>query len=258
VSFDVPADAYDRFMGQYSARLAPAFVDFAGVGAGQTVLDVGCGPGALTAELVRRLGPESVAAVDPSEPFIAAARARHPGVDVRLSSAEDLPYPNDVFDATLAQLVVHFMADPVAGLAEMARVCRAEGVVAACVWDFAGERAPISAFWHAARELDADAEDESGLAGARAGHLEELFRAAGLTGIEEAVLSSNLSFASFDEWWAPFTFGVGPAGTYARALGETDLSALRERCHRLLPEAPFTLTAHAWATRGLPPTTSGR
>jgi SAM-dependent methyltransferase len=251
VSFDVPADAYDRYMGRYSAQLAPAFVDFAGVGAGQTVLDVGCGPGALTAQLVRQFGPDAVAAVDPSEPFIAAARERHPGVDVRLSSAEDLPYPDDAFDATLAQLVVHFMADPVAGLAEMARVTRAKGVVAVCVWDFAGERAPISAFWHAARELDAEAEGESGLAGTRAGHLAELFQTAGLADIEEVALSASAAYASFDEWWEPFTLGVGPAGTYARALGETELSALRERCRDLLPEAPFTLTAFAWAARGL-------
>ena len=109
MGFDVAPNAYDRFMGRYSAQLAPRFVDFAGVHAGQTVLDVGCGPGAATAELVRRLGPDAVAAVDPSEQFIAAARARHPGVDVRLSSAEDLPYPNGAFDATFAQLVVHFM-----------------------------------------------------------------------------------------------------------------------------------------------------
>src|SRR6266540_4065758 len=139
-------------MGRYSEQLAPAFIDFAGVGAVQRALDVGCGPGALTAELVRRLGPESVAAVDPSEPFIAAARARHPGVDVRRSSAADLPYPDAAFDATLAQLVVHFMADPVGGLAEMARVTRAEGVVAACVWDSAGERTPLAPFWQAVHE----------------------------------------------------------------------------------------------------------
>lgn len=251
MSFDVAADAYDRFMGRYSAQLAPGLVDFAGVRAGQTALDVGCGPGALTAELVRRLGPDAVAAVDPSEPFVAAARARHPGVDVRRSSAEDLPYPDGTFDATFAQLVVHFMTDPVAGVAEMARVTRADGVVAACVWDFAGGRAPISAFWQAARELDAGAEDESGMAGARAGHLSELFEAAGLRGIEGTALSASVGHASFDDWWEPFTLGVGPAGAYARALGKTELSALRERCRHLLPEAPFTLTAFAWAARGL-------
>jgi SAM-dependent methyltransferase len=250
MGFDVAANAYDRFIGRYSAQLAPRFVDFAGVHPGQTVLDVGCGPGAATAELVRRLGADAVAAVDPSEQFIAAARARHPGVDVRLSSAEDLPYPNGTFDATFAQLVVHFMADPVAGLAEMARVTSAGGVVAACVWDFAGERAPISAFWQAARELHSHVEDESGLPGARAGHLSELFEAAGLRRTEEVALSASVDHTSFDDWWEPFTFGVGPAGAYAQALGETELSALRERCRHLLPEAPFSLTAFAWAARG--------
>ena len=251
MSFDVAADSYDRFMGRYSAQLAPGLADLAGVRAGQTVLDVGCGPGALTAELVRRLGPDAVAAVDPSEPFVAAARARHPGVDVRRSAAENLPFPDGTFDAACAQLVVHFMKDPSAGLAEMARVTRAGGVVAACVWDLAGGRAPISVFWQAARELDESAEDESRLAGARAGQLAELFEAAGLRGIEEAVLSASVEHASFDDWWRPFTFGVGPAGAYARALGESDRSALRERCRQLLPEAPFTVTAFAWAARGL-------
>jgi SAM-dependent methyltransferase len=221
------------------------------VHAGQSVLDVGCGPGALTAELVRRLGPDAVAAVDPSEPFVAAARARHPGVDVRRSAAEDLPYPDRTFDATLAQLVVPVMTDPVAGLAEMARVTRPDGVVAACVWDLAGDRAPISVFWRAARDLDSEAEDESGLAGVRAGHLAELFEAAGLRRVEEATLSASVACTSFDDWWEPFTFGVGPAGAYARALGETELTALRERCRELLPAAPFTATAVAWAARGL-------
>jgi SAM-dependent methyltransferase len=252
VSFDVPADAYDRFMGRYSTKLAPAFVDFAEADLPRKVLDVGCGPGALTAELVRRFGADAVAAVDPSEGFAVAAHARHPGVDVRRSAAEDLPFADGAFDATFAQLVVHFMTDPVAGLGEMARVTRAGGVVAACVWDFLGERAPNSVFWRAARELDGDVEDESGLAGSRAGQLTELFRAAGLASVEEVALSSAVDHASFDEWWEPFTFGVGPAGSYARSLGEGALTALRERCRELLPEAPFTLRVFAWAARGVP------
>jgi SAM-dependent methyltransferase len=250
VSFDVAAAAYDRFMGRYAAPLGPSFADFAGVRAGQKVLDVGCGPGALTAELVRRLGPDAVAAVDPSEPFVAAARERHPGVEVQLAAAEDLPYPDEAFDTTLAQLVVHFMTDPRAGLAEMTRVTRADGVVAACVWDLAGGRAPISVFWRAARELDPRADDESRLAGARAGHLSELFQAAGLRRVEETALEVSVDHESFDAWWEPFTLGVGPAGAYARALDEATLSALRERCRHLLPEAPFTLSAFAWAARG--------
>jgi len=249
VSFDVAADSYDRFMGRYSVRLAAGLADLGGVHAGQRVLDVGCGPGALTAELVRRLGPDDVAAVDPSEPFVAAARARHPGVDVRISTAEDLPYADGTFDVTLAQLVVHFMTDPVAGLAEMTRVTRADGVVAACVWDLAGGRAPHSPFWRAARDLDAGAQDESALPGARAGHLAELFEAAGLRRIDEAELAASVDHATFDDWWEPFTLGVGPAGAYARSRSGDERAALRERCRQLLPEAPFTLRAFAWAAR---------
>ena len=118
MSLDVAADAYDRFMGRYSQHLAPQLADLAGLSAGQKVLDVGCGPGALTAELVRRLGPGSVAAVDPSAPFVEAAQARNPGADVRMAVAEQLPFAGGAFDAALAQLVVQFMADPVAGLAD--------------------------------------------------------------------------------------------------------------------------------------------
>lgn len=253
MTFNVAADAYDRFMGLYSAQLSAQFADLAGVEAGQRVIDVGCGPGALVAELVRRLGADSVAAVDPSEPFVEAARARYPGVDVRLAPAEDLPFPGDAFDAALAQLVVHFMADPIAGLGEMVRVTRPGGAVAACVWDLAGGRAPLSPFWQAARELDPNVTDESDLAGAREGHLAELFAAAGLREVEEAELSATVEYETFEEWWHPYTLGVGPAGTHARSLGDEELAQLRERCRQLLPQPPFALKAYAWAAHGLAP-----
>jgi SAM-dependent methyltransferase len=251
MSFAVAAESYDRFMGRYSSQLSPALADLAGVREGQRALDVGCGPGALLTELARRLGPDAVAAVDPSEPFVAAARARHPAVDIRLAAAEALPFADRAFDATLAQLAVHFMEDPVAGVAEMARVTRAGGVVAACVWDLAGGRGPVSTFWRAARQLDGGARDESHLAGARAGHLAELLGATGLRRVEEAELSASLGYAGFDDWWQPFTLGVGPAGAYARTLDEAGLAALREGCRRLLPDGPFEVTAVAWAARGV-------
>jgi SAM-dependent methyltransferase len=250
VSFAVAADAYDRFMGRYSVALAAQLADLAGVGAGQRALDVGCGPGALTRELVARLGADHVVAVDPSEPFVAAARERNPGVDVRLAAAEQLPSGDDAFDAALAQLVVHFMKDPVAGLREMARVTRPGGAVAACVWDHAGGQGPLSLFWQAVHRLDPGAHDESDLAGAREGHLAELFAAAGLREVEQTVHSSQLEHASFEEWWEPYTLGVGPAGAYAQALAPDDRDRLRELCRSLLPAPPFTVTARAWAVRG--------
>jgi SAM-dependent methyltransferase len=251
VSFTAGADAYDRFMGRYSVQLAPRLADFATIAVGQRVLDVGCGTGALTAELVRRLGPEAVSAVDPSEPFVAAARQRHPGVSVQRAAAEHLPFGDEAFDAALAQLVVHFMADPVKGLREMARVTRKHGVVAACVWDHAGGQGPLSVFWEAALELDRDAEDQSQLPGAREGELAQLFRAAGLHGVEEGVLSVDVEHPTFEEWWEPFTLGVGPAGVYAAGLEAGRQAQLRERCREVLPAAPFVLTARAWAVRGL-------
>jgi ubiquinone/menaquinone biosynthesis C-methylase UbiE len=249
--FDVAAEAYDRFMGRYSLLLSPQFADLAGVRRGQRVLDVGCGPGALTTELVTRVGASAVAAVDPSEPFVAAARSRNPGVNVLRASAEHLPFPDRAFDAALAQLVVHFMSDPVAGLAEMARVTRRDGVVAACVWDHAGGQGPLSLFWHTARELDPGVHDESQLAGAREGHLSELFEAAGLRQIEATALSASLEHASFETWWEPFTRGVGPAGSYVASLEPDRQVELREHCRVMLPVAPFVLTARAWAARGL-------
>lgn len=244
------AAAYDRFMGRYSIQLSPQLADFAGVRAGHRLLDVGCGPGALTAELAARVGASAVAAVDPSESFVAAARERNPGVEVVRAGAESLPFADRTFDATLAQLVVHFLAEPRLGLTEMARVTRRGGIVAACVWDHRGH-GPLSAFWQAARELDPAVDDESGLPGVREGHLAELLEASGLQAVESTELWANLEHASFDAWWEPFTMGVGPAGAYLATLGSDQQAELRERCRASLPATPFVVSARAWAVRGL-------
>src|SRR4051812_40880183 len=251
MAFNVAADAYDSFMGRYSVQLAPQLADLAGVETGQRVIDVGCGPGALTTELVERLSADAVAAVDPSEQFVEAALERHPGADVRLAPAEQLPFADDEFDAALAQLVVHFMSDPVAGLAEMRRVTRPEGVVAASTWDLGGGRAPISPYWLAARDLDPNLTGESDRAGGREGHLVELLEAAGLRDVEQAELTATTEYETFDEWWYPYTLGVGPAGAHAQSLEPDELAAVRERCRQILPDPPFAFTATAWAARGL-------
>ncbi|MBO4138963.1 class I SAM-dependent methyltransferase [Micromonospora tulbaghiae] len=251
MGFDVGADAYGRFMGRFAEPLAVRFADVAGVVPGLRALDVGCGTGALTAELAARLGPAAVSAVDPSAPFVAAARERLPQVDIRRASAELLPFPDGGFDVTLAQLVVHFMTDPVAGLREMARVTRPGGVVAACVWDHAGGRGPLTVFWQAVRSLDPDAHDESGLAGAREGHLAALFAAAGLRDVRSSMLTVEVSF---DQWWEPYTLGVGPAGDHVQRLDAAGRATLRDRCASLLGERwPVEVSASAWTAIGRTP-----
>jgi SAM-dependent methyltransferase len=251
VSFDVGADAYGRFMGRYSQPLAAAFVQLAGVEPGERALDVGCGTGALTAELVQLLGARAVSAVDPSESFVAAARLRFPEVDVRPLSAEQLPYPDGSFDCALASLVVSFMTDPVAGLAEMARVTRPGGLVGATVWDHAGTTGPLAPFWRAVLELDPDAHDESGLAGVREGHLAQLFDAAGLHDLDSTTLTVHVALADFSDWWDPFTLGVGPAGDYVARLDEDGRERLKDRCAQLFPQSgPFEVAVSAWTVLG--------
>ena len=237
MSFDVAAEAYFRFMGRYAEPLADEFVGFAGVEPGQRALDVGCGPGALTARLVDRLGVDSVVGIDPSAPFVEATRQRFPGIDVRAGGAEHLPFDDNSFDLALAQLVVHFMTDPVAGLREMARVTRPGGTVAACVWDHSGGTGPLSLFWDSVHDVDPDADDESDLAGSRSGHLVELFEMAGLSDVERGSVSVTLEFATFEEWWDPFTLGVGPAGAYLARLDELGRDAVRAAAQRRTSDA---------------------
>ncbi len=253
MNFEIAAGAYDRFMGRFSVPLAALFAAHAGARAGQTALDVGCGPGALTEQLVARLGSPAVRAIEPSESFVAAIRGRLPQVDIRRGVAEALPFPDDSFDLTAAQLVVHFMADPVLGISEMARVTRAEGVVAACVWDQSADGGgPLATFWRAARDLDPAAPDTTGRVGAHEGDLLALFEAAGMRRVEAAKLTVSVGFPSFADWWEPFTLGVGPAGNYVTSLDARRRQDLQARCAQLLPAAPFVIEASAWAALGHP------
>ena len=253
MSFDVTADAYQRFMGRYSRPLAEQFVDLVAVRRGDRVLDVGCGPGILTAPLVERCGAERVGAVDPSAPFIAAVRDSFPGVDVHEATAEALPFDDDTFDAALAQLVVHFMSDPVAGLREMGRVTKPGGVVSASVWDFAGRTAPLSVFWQAAEEIDPAAPGEADRAGTREGALVEIAGDAGLRDVRSTSLTVRLAFTSYDEWWAPYLDGVGPVGAYVASLDPEHRRRVEERCRELLPEPPFEHAATAWVVLAAAP-----
>lgn len=250
MAFDVAGEAYDRFMGRYSAPLARRLVEWLGPRVGSRVLDVGAGPGALTTVLAQHPDVAQVAAVDPSPSFLAALRQRLPDVPAARASAEDLPFDDDSFDTVVAGLVVHFMTDPVAGLAEMRRVTAPDGWVAATTWDAAGGRAPISLFGRAARDLHPAAPGEASLPGTGAGDLRDLFVRAGLREVEESELVVSVAHPSFEEWWAPYELGVGPAGDYVAGLDARRREALRAHCRELLPDPPFTLDAVAWVAAG--------
>ncbi len=170
------------------------------------------------------------------------------GRHIRQGTAEKLPFDDQVVDVALAQLVVHFMADPVVRLREMARVTR--GTVAATVWDYGGNAGPLSVFWSAVRDIDPTSEDEGERAGTREGHLAELFAAAGLTQIRTTVLTVAVAYQGFEEWSHPFTLGVGPAGDYVAGLGDTVRDALRARCAELLHDGPFEVAVRAWTVEG--------
>ncbi|SOC52201.1 class I SAM-dependent methyltransferase [Ornithinimicrobium cerasi] len=252
-TFLAGGSAYDAFMGRYAVPLAPLLADAAGVSAPMRALDVGCGTGALTGELVTRLGADQVAGCDPAPAQLAACRERFPDVDLRAAPAESLPFDDGAFDVSLAQLVIHFVSDPVRSVGEMRRVVRPGGRVGACVWDFEGGMQLLVSLWEAVVELDAGAPSELILRPfGRAGELGSLFREAGLVDVREEVLAVESRYESFEELWSTVLLGVGPAGAYVTSLDEEGRAALRDAFHARigLPGGAFSLSATARAVVG--------
>jgi SAM-dependent methyltransferase len=255
-TFRASTDAYDRHVGRYGSQLAGAMIAFVGPQPGMRALDVGCGPGTLTAGLAERLGPTSVCGADPSEPFVRSCRRRLPRVEVVVAPAETLPFADGDFDAVLSQLVVNFMEDAEAGVAEMARVTRAGGVVAACVWDYAEEMTLLRAFWDAAREVEpqraAAADEGVVMSWCREGELADLWRGAGLREVRAGSLVVRARYPDFEDLWAPFPTGIGPSGAFCSALDDDRRAALRAAYRRRLGvgDGPFELSARAWAVAG--------
>ncbi|MEO8905768.1 MAG: class I SAM-dependent methyltransferase [Polyangiaceae bacterium] len=250
MTFDVAADEYDRYIGRYSRELAPRFATFAGVEAGH-VLDVGCGPGALTSELARRVGAERVTAVDPSEPFVVATRARVPGADIRLGGGEELPFSDDSFSAALSQLVLSFVRDADRMSSEMTRVVGVGGTVAFCTFEANGFTL-VRTFWDAALRFDAHAPDDARLAYRRMDELVALCERARLRDVLTAEIALEVSYESFEDLWSPFGFGIGPAAGYLKAQSDSRRDAIRAACFELLgkPGGAFVLDAKVLAVRG--------
>jgi SAM-dependent methyltransferase len=254
-TFRTSAQAYDRYIGRYGPELAAGLISAAGLTPGRRALDVGCGPGALTAALAELLGPDAVAAVDPSEPFAEACASRVPGVRVEVGAAEALPFDDDSFDAALSQLVVNFMSDAPAGVREMRRVTRPGGTVAAAVWDYADGMTLLRRFWDAAATLDpaaADRDEGRSMPYCRPDELGGLWREAGLEDVTGTELTVEAGYENFDDLWQPLEAGVGPSGAYAAALPPEGRAALREELRRRLGagDSPFRLAARAWLVVG--------
>ena len=254
--------AYEKLMGRWSERLAPLFLDFAGVRDGGRILDVGCGTGALVDALGNRRSVSKITGIDPSQPFIDYARRRFPGPRFTFDCGDGmaLPYPDASFDCSLSLLVFMFIPQPEKAASEMRRVTRPKGTAAACIWDSGGgglEMARI--FWEEAGKLDPAAATgpERNLHCNRAGELTKVWRAAGLEDIEEVGLEIRTDFSSFDDYWVPYNSCVGPQGVYNDRLSAMQREALREALRQRLlgdrPDGPFSLRGGAWAVRGTVP-----
>ena len=243
--FEVSDTAYDNFMGRYSHPLGPVFADFAGVRGGETVLDVGAGTGALTAALVGR--GATVAAIDPSPSFAAALERRFPEVEVRNGPAEELPWADESFDASLAQLVITFMRDAAAGVAEMRRTVRPGGTVAVCMWDRNGMEM-LAAIHRTQAAIDPNAETAEARTTYRTP--EEIESLMG-DGVVIEALDVEAGYAAFDELWQSILGGAGPAGAWATRLDEERREAARMELYRQVgePSGAFTLRARAWGAR---------
>lgn len=254
----VDGDRYESYVGRWSRPVARRFLAGLDVPPGSRWLDVGCGTGALTGEILAAADPAEVVGVDPSPGFVAyaASSVRDARASFREGDAQRLPVADGAFDAVVSGLVLNLVPDPAAALAEMRRVARPGGVVAAYVWDYADGMQLMRHFWDAAAERDPAVRDlDKGLRFAlcRPAPLRDLFAGAGLAGVAVEEIVVPTVFADFDDLWSPFLGGTGTAPAFAVALPEVDRAALREILRARVPTEPdgsIRLTARAWAVRG--------
>jgi SAM-dependent methyltransferase len=252
--------AYERLMGRWSRALADELLAFVGIAPGDNVLDLGCGTGALALALAARAEPHSILGVDIAERYIDHARRRSsdPRLRFAVGDAVSLDFAEGGFDRVLSLLALNFVPAPARALAEMRRVTRPGGVVAAAVWDFAGGLVYQRLFWDTAAALDAEADRararhfSSPLT--RAGELETAFATAGLRDVESRPLTMRMSYSDFADYWEPIANAQGPVGDYVKGLSPAALARLAaavERAYRSGGgDGPRSMAATAWAAKG--------
>ena len=250
------ADAYEPYIGRWSRLVAAEVLRRLDQPSGLRWLDVGCGTGAVSGVVLERAAPEEVVGVDPSEGFLAYARRSNPTATFEVGSATELPCVDGRFDVALSGLVLNFVPEPPRAAAEMARVTRPGGTVAAYVWDYSGGMRLIRMFWDAAVELDPSAQalvEGVRFPLCRPERLRALFEGAGLAEVAVEPVDVPTPLRDFDDYWTPFLGGQGPAPGYAMSLTEERRGALRDLLRARMPYAPdgsIPLTARAWLVRG--------
>jgi len=250
-------DSYERYVGRWSRRVAPLFLDWLESRPGADWADVGCGTGALSAAILDRCQPSSVAGIEPSAGFLTTAQQNIAGrATLQQGSATAIPLADASVDYTVSGLVLNFVADQPAAIAEMSRITRPAGCVAAYVWDYSGKMELMQHFWDAAVALDANASpmaEKHRFPNCRPEPLRALFGNGGLDDVQVSPLDVDMHFTRFDDYWEPFLGGAGPAPVYVSNLDERSRSTLRERLRERLPiqaDGSITLSARAWAVRG--------
>jgi SAM-dependent methyltransferase len=255
------SEAYERFMGCWSRKLAPSFLKLSGLENGDSVLDVGSGTGALAEAVLVESELSRVVGVDPSNAYVAYAQSRtdNDRATFEVGDAQELRFADGTFDKTMSLLVINFIPDPHKALNEMMRVTRVGGVAVAAVWDYDHGMEMLRVFWDEAVALDplAELRDERHMPFCRSGELADLWRDQGLVEVREEALVIPMEFQSFEDFWLPFLEGQGPAGTYVVTLDEGERLKLKERLRQRLDvestSGPIELSARAWVVRGLIP-----
>jgi SAM-dependent methyltransferase len=250
--------SYDQYMGRWSRKVAPRFLDWLGVPKGLDWLEIGCGTGALSAAILAQAAPASLVSVDPSADFLAQARANvaDPRVTFQIGDAQALPMDDASRDVAVSALVLNFVPDKAKAFAEMRRVTRPGGTIAFYVWDYAGDGLEfLREFWNAAVALDpaaADLTEDKRFPDSTRDGIADLARSGGLTSVEVAAIDVPTVFADFNDYWRPFTLGAGPAPGYCSTLAPEALQRLKERLDASLPrqaDGAIHLQARAWAAR---------